>query len=552
VRSEAPESALDLIVIGGGVNGTGVARDAALRGFRVALFERNDLGFGASGNNSGLIHGGPRYMLYDPRVTYTSCVDSGHIQKIAPHLLFRVPFVMPVAKGRGARLELDLLDAFFGVYDRYQPLKGGKPHTRLDEAGLRHVEPGLQGPFEGAVTFDEWGIDGVRLCVANAVDAHEHGAEVHVPATVTGLLRDSTGGVKGVEFHDLASGERGVRHARFVVNATGAWAPITGALGKLPEGALRLRPGKGIHVYFDRPVSNVAVATKAVDGRQIFVLPWQNTSAIATTDDDFYGDLDRPMATTDEARYLIQGIQRVLPALSQARAIGTWVGVRPTLFEWGKPEDALSREHSIVDHAKHGALGLFSMLGGKLASYRLFAEEMTDVLTRHASKNEKCRTHLMPLPGGEDTTAARAELERFPFDAVAKVRLLYRHGARAGEIAAACERDPTLRELACVCEPVTLAEVDHVVRNEWAIDVSGVARRTRLGLGSCGGLRCAARCGERVAELRGLSPREGRLQALEFLERQAALRLPVLGPTQLRQEALLRAEVQSHLTESEV
>src|SRR5688572_18638550 len=124
---------VDVIVIGGGVNGTGVARDAALRGLSVALFERNDVGFGASGNSSGMIHGGPRYLTQDPDVTYKSCLDSGHIQRIAPHLLFRIPFLMPVFGQNELLAEATLAayDTFFEVYDRYQPLKRGKSHLRL-------------------------------------------------------------------------------------------------------------------------------------------------------------------------------------------------------------------------------------------------------------------------------------------------------------------------------------------------------------------------------------------------------------------------------------
>src|SRR5262245_55039707 len=158
---------VDVVIIGGGVNGTGVARDCALRGLKVALFERNDIAFGASGNNSGMIHGGPRYLTYDPDVTYTSCLDSGHIQRIAPHLLFRIPFLMPVHRSRpAAKTALLLLDAFFDLYDKYQPLKHGKPHARLSPEDLKRLEPGLVADTVGGISFDEWGIDGVRLCVA--------------------------------------------------------------------------------------------------------------------------------------------------------------------------------------------------------------------------------------------------------------------------------------------------------------------------------------------------------------------------------------------------
>src|SRR5690606_16443871 len=278
---------VDVIVIGGGVNGTGVARDCALRGLRVALFERNDIAFGASGNSSGMIHGGPRYLTTNPDVTYTSCLDSGHIQRIAPHLLFRIPFLMPVfgARGLATTLALTAYDAFFSLYDRYQPLKRGKNHTRLSGDELLELEPGLAGGMIGGVTFDEWGIDGARLCIANAVDAMERGAEVRVHTTVTEVLRRDDGRVYGVRFRDRRTNDSGVRTASLVVNATGAWAPLTAALGGLAPETARIRPGKGIHVFLDRRLTNYAIATNAIDGRQVFLMPWQNMSVLGTTDD---------------------------------------------------------------------------------------------------------------------------------------------------------------------------------------------------------------------------------------------------------------------------
>src|SRR5688572_18744212 len=232
IRPTTPD--VDVIVVGGGVNGTGVARDATLRGLSVALFERNDIGFGASGNSSGMIHGGPRYLTHDPDVTYTSCLDSGHIQRIAPHLLFRIPFLMPVFGRSGSRARAQLLayDAFFGLYDKYQELKSGKPHVRLTAAEVRQLEPGLI-ESAGGVTFDEWGIDGVRLCIGSLMDATERGARAQVHCTVTELLRRDDGSVYGVRFRDRSRGSSGSLTGRVVVNATGAWAPLTTALGGL-------------------------------------------------------------------------------------------------------------------------------------------------------------------------------------------------------------------------------------------------------------------------------------------------------------------------------
>ena len=511
-----------------------------MRGLKVVLIERNDLAFGASGNSSGLIHGGPRYLTSDPNVTYTSCLDSGYIQRIAPHLLFRIPVIVPVTKQPGSRLELDLLDAFFGAYDRFQPLKRGKPHTRLSGDELRRLEPGLVGEFEGGVTFDEWGIDGARLCVANALDAERHGARVWVPVTVTRFLREANGRVSGVGYQDRVDGRSGELRARWVVNATGAWAPLTTSLGGVRTREARVRPGKGIHDYFDRRLSNYGIMVKAIDGRRVFIEPWQTMSVLGTTDDDFYGDLDEVRATTDEVRYLFEAIGRVFPAIHQARALGTWAGVRPTLYEWGKHEDALSREHTIVDHTAEGMPGLFSMVGGKLASYRLFAQEMSDRLTTLLGAEVACSTHLRPLPGGEEVPAADDIAATARIDALSAARLVYRHGARARQLAERMAQNPQERELVCSCEPVTCAEVRHAVEAEWAFDVEGVARRTRLGLGSCGGLRCAGRCGALVAEARGESAAHGRRMACEFLGRQAERRASVVGPAGVRHEMLLR------------
>ncbi len=556
-----PDVDVDVVIVGGGVNGLGVARDASKRGLKLALFERNDLAFGASGNSSGMIHGGARYLTYDPHVTETSCRDSGHIQAIAPHLLFRIPFLVPVENTRKGRFLYPLMDAFFAAYDQYQPLKRGKPHARLTADELRALEPGLAGDLRGGFSMDEWGIDGARLCMANAVDAMEHGAQVFVGTTVEriealGERGAASAGREGgaghghgylVRYRDRVTGRADRMRASVVVNATGAWAPITASLAGLAPERARVRPGKGIHVVFDRRLTNYAIFANTIDGRQIFLEPWENMSVLGTTDDDFYGDLDRVHATSEEVRYLVQGVARVFPAIHQARAIGTYAGVRPTLHAFGPTEDALSREHEIVDHAPHGAPGLYSMIGGKLASYRLFAEAMTDVLARVFDLGVPCSTHTSVLPGGDAVCDPFALAGRLGVDAVAGRRLVYRHGSRAERIEERVHRRPREAVTVCPCEPVIEAEVRYVLEHELARSVADVSRRTRLGLGACGGMRCAARCGQIVAEELALDPREGMRQALTFLERQALTRSAALGLEQARQEALAIGSVRAEL-----
>lgn len=548
VRLRREDTDVDVVVIGGGVNGVGVARDAAQRGLKVALFERNDIAFGASGNSSGMIHGGPRYLTYDPHVTETSCRDSGHIQAIAPHLLFRIPFLVPVERSAKSRVMFTLMDAFFEAYDRYQPFKRGKPHARLDADEIRRLEPGLAGDLIGGFSFDEWGIDGARLCVANAVDAIERGAKVFVGCTVERIeRREDTGEILAVRYRDRHGGGGGRLRTSVVVNATGAWSPLTAALGGLPPAASRVRPGKGIHIVYDRRLTSYAIMGRTIDGRQIFICPWENVSVVGTTDDDFYGDLDGVRATSEEVRYLVQGIAKVFPEVRRARAIGTYAGVRPTLYAYGPTEDRLSRDHQIIDHTAHGAPGLYSMIGGKLASYRLFAEEMTDILAQRFGIAARCATHLTALPGGDREVDPFALAERAEIDAVAARRIVYRHGARALQIEERVKARPREAVTVCPCEPVIEAEVRYALKHELARSVGDVSRRTRLGLGACGGMRCAARCGQIVAEELGLPPREGARQALQFLERQALTRAVTLGPEQARQEALAIACARSEL-----
>jgi glycerol-3-phosphate dehydrogenase len=540
----------DVAIVGGGVNGTGVARDLALRGFKVVLFERNDLAFGASGNSSGMIHGGVRYLSSAPHVTEQSCRDSGYIQRIAPHLLFRMPFLMPVKSAHQGRVMFELIDAYFGLYDKYQPLKRGEPHCRLDPSELARLEPGLVGSIVGGISFDEWGIDGARLCVLNALDASLHGGRIYVHTTVESIARARAedGGRYVVEARDRTSGERVRVRAHVVVNATGAWGPVTAAIGSLPQARVRVRPGKGIHVVLDRRVTNYGIVSETIDGRQIFVYPWQNVSIVGTTDDDYYGDLDEVRATSEEVRYLVQGVARVFPSVRACRAIGTYAGVRPTLYQYGPNEDALSREHEIVDHAADGAPGVYSMIGGKLASYRIFAQELSDtVATKEFDSSTPCSTHTQPLPGGDRVPDAVRLAEEHHLTPIAGRRLVYRHGSIAERILDRARSHPSEKEVVCACEPVLEAEVRHAVREELARDVHDVARRTRLGLGQCGGMRCAARCGQIVAEERGLSPADGHAMACDFVERHAATRIVAMGPAQARQEALTLAHLRSSL-----
>ena len=524
----------DVIVVGGGVNGTGIARDLALRGVKTALFEKRDLASGATGGCSGMIHGGLRYLLYSIEITRHSCVDSGYIQRIAPHMLFRIPFIMPIPH----KITTPFFETYFEVYDRYVADKMGKPHTLLSAEQVFELMPAISRNIVGAVTTDEWGINPQRLCAANALSAFEHGAAIRTHTEVTEFLKDAAGRVIGARVRDRGGATSEVR-ARLVMHATGPWLPRTSRLAGLE---VKIRPGKGVHLTFDRRLLNMSVILQMVDGRQSFIMPHETTTVLGTTDDDYFGDPDDLRVTEDEVEYLLQGAERMLPDIRQARVIRAWAAIRPTLYTWGKNEDALSRDHMIYDHEKlDHTPGIVSIAGGKLASYRLMSEEAADLLCAKLGVTARCQTHLAPLPGGEETPAPAELAAAYGVPRYAAARMIYRHGARAREILELTRERPELKRAVCSCEPVLACELVYCIRKEWAASLTDLRNRTRLGAGPCQGARCASRAMAVLAEEADLSGREVQEQLLSFLERRWRGKRPILSGTMVDQEELNQA-----------
>jgi glycerol-3-phosphate dehydrogenase len=535
----------DVIVLGGGVNGAGTARDLALRGLSVLLLEKGDFGVGASGNSSGMIHGGVRYMVADRHVTALACRDSGYIQKIAPFLLFRIPFLMPfVSKREGAslfeRATWYAYETYFGAYDLYQPLKRGKPSTRLSADELYALEPSLRPGLHGAITFDEWGIDAFRLCLLNALSAERHGAEVHTWTEGRRVLSES-GHVRGVVWRDALTGEEGEAYAPIVFNATGAWSP---SFARRQGAKVAMRPGKGVHLTLDRRWSNYAILCTAVDGRQMFLMPHEDESIIGTTDDDYYGDPDDVEATHDEVEYLVEAVEALVPSIRRARLVRAWCGLRNTLHEWGVNEDALSRDHRLQDGAADGLDGLLSVVGGKLASFRAQSEEAADwILARLGRRPVACRTHEEPLPGGDTVPDPAALAAEHGIDAGIASRLVYRHGGRAAEILRLMKEDPRLGLVLCRSEGILAAEVVHCARHEKVRRLQDLRRRIKLAAGACGGLDCARIAAQLVGREKGWSPEQTRAELSDLLDVGWRERRAVLSGSTVVQEELLRHAV---------
>jgi len=530
------EPVYDILIIGGGINGAGVARDAAMRGYSVCLLEKQDIASGATGACSGMIHGGIRYLLNDRSVTKMSCIDSGYIQKIARHMIFRIPFVMPILKSDPfSKIYLELAEVYFSAYDRYQPFKNGLPHSRLDKKTLKELIPLITDDVIGAVTTDEWGIDPFRLAIENVKSARKFGAVIEFGYEVTDLIIENRK-VLGVVAYNKNTGKREEIFSRIVANLTGPWSEkITKGMSR----ANRVRPSRGVHIIFDRRYINYAVIAKAVDGREVFICPHQNGMILGTTDDDYYGDLDRPYATLDDVEYLYEAMERVIPEIRRFRATRTMTGVRPTIYEYNKYEDDLTRDHRIVDHRETDNIsGLVSMIGGKLAAYRLMSEECVDVIERQLGKKSPCRTMSEPLLGEAQEYSIEEYTKKYEFDRDIISKLVFRYGCQAEEILKRLEGDPIQREIVCHCEGVTRAEIEYAIDTEWARDLMQIRRRTRLGTGPCQGMRCSYGAARILAEKLHLPISAGREIFKDFIRRRWGGRRFILNPVQIKSEEL--------------
>lgn len=548
-----PENPYDLVIIGGGINGAGIARDAIMRGLSVALFEKNDFSTGATWASSGMIHGGIRYLEADPNVTKKSCYDSGLIQQIAPHLLFRVPFLFPMRPDTLTnKIFLELVEVYFDTYDRWAPMKGGVPHSRLNRKEALAMEPGLPKDIIGAVTTDEWGIDSPRLTLINILDAQERGAHVHNYHEVVGFLRDDGSGKASEKSGDKTSNQRGAMrgirvrdrkrggerdvYGRITFNATGAWAERVANMAGAQM--CRLRPGKGIHLLLAGRVTNYALITNAVDGRQMFMAPHQNVTFVGTTDDDYWGDLDDIPVLEDEIKYVLDGARRVFPKIDQCRIIDTIVGCRPTLYGDNKYESQLSRDHEVFDHGEEGIPNFMTIAGGKLAAYRLMSEEAVDAVCAKLSNHKSSRTHLEALPGGMPHDITPEAFAEFGLDRYSAGRLIYRQGSRAERVLEIMRQNPESAAIVDPSEPVTEAELRYVMRHELVSQLDDCKRRSRLGQGLDGGWSATLRAAEIFCEEKGISQRDRFDVALSFQRGRWKDRRDIIRNEQLAAEAV--------------
>ena len=520
----------DLLVIGGGINGAGIARDAAMRGLRTALVEHADFGSGTSSRSSKLIHGGFRYLEQgDVRLVLEACRERERLRRLAPHLVRPQEFIFPVYEG--GPVGRFKLAAGLWAYDLMAGLWNVHRHRMLSARATRQAEPALRTEgLRGAGRYWDCRTDDARLVLETILAAGREGAVAVSYARVAALLKED-GRLAGARLVDrLGGGEVSVR-ARVVVNATGPWVDAVAVLDAPAPPRLRLT--KGVHVLVPRArVGNrAAVVLHAVkDGRVMFVIPWKEQTLVGTTDTDHEGGPDVPaVVEAADVSYLLETVNHYFPAarLSRADVTSAFAGLRPLIAPpagAAVAPSSVSREEEIFASPS----GLISIAGGKLTTHRLVAaavvERVIDALRRGGERRRfgRSRTGTVPLPGGTappDSVAA-AVLSHDGNGLAPPVigHLADRYGSRVGELLHRVAADRRLADPIVPTLPDPRAEVLEAVEREGALTVEDVLRRrTQISLREeTEGVRVAGEVAALMAGPLGWTPEAARAAAESY------------------------------------
>lgn len=503
---ELTSGVLDVLVVGGGIVGCGIARDAALRGLRVGLIEREDFGAGTTSRSTRLIHGGLRYLeMLDFALVRQDMREREILIRIAPHLVRPLPFLVPMygwPAWKRDRLRIGMM-----LYDLLSYDKSLPRHSFLSREATLAAEPrlnarGLQGAaryFDCQVELPE------RLALANVIDAAEHGALVRTYTDVVRFIREG-GRVVGVEARDIATDRRVNVRATVVVNATGPW--LDRSLADIADDrAPLLRTTKGVHLVMPKTTNNAILSMAATDGRVFFVVPWFGYSLVGTTDTDYADDPTRAHADLSDVNYLLREAATIFPSLADAPVYYGMAGVRALVRKEGVNASAVSRKHAIRDHGKLGGPdGLISVLGGKITAYRGIAEEATDLVMERLGRHSARHTAFSPLPGGDGTPEEVAKTLRPRALGMGLTdeqvdHLIELYGTRARDVLVLAERRPNLATPFCEHGPILKAQACYAALNEGAETLADVMlRRAPIGLAACLGLDCVEAAADVVGQ----------------------------------------------------
>ena len=506
----------DLVVIGGGMAGAGIARDAALRGYRTLLLERKDFAFGTTSRSSKLIHGGLRYLeLFDVGLVRESLRERERLARLAPHLVRPLPFLVPVY--RGAKRGMFMIRIGMKLYDLLTPGKRTEHYRTISRDETVRLERFLD-PTDlrgSGYYFDDLLLLPERLCLENVLSAQRWGAAIYNYAEVVGIESrepSAESGGWGIEARSVLDGSVARVRASVVINAAGPWADQVRRLAAVDGGARCVRTTKGIHLLLPRITDHAVYIAAKRDDRMFFVIPWQQFTLVGTTDTDFSGDLDRLAATREEVHYLMQETRRVFPAarMRDEDVYYTYAGVRPLSFEEGKSASAVSRAHKVVAEGPAG--NFLSITGTKLTCFRSLAEEAVDQVGRLLNRVEPCRTHRLALDGsdGDETIEVRLWADipdlghRSGLEPAQVQNLLNTYGRRYPTVLAVAGRAPEMKQRLCTQNPDIRAQLVYAVEHERTETLADfMLRRTGIGTSPCLGKDCCEPIARWMADLKG-------------------------------------------------
>ncbi|MCQ2182065.1 MAG: anaerobic glycerol-3-phosphate dehydrogenase subunit A [Bacteroidales bacterium] len=508
----------DVIIIGGGITGTGTARDCAMRGLRTLLIERYDLTTGATGRNHGLLHSGARYAVTDPESARECIKENMILRKIASNCIEETGGLFVSLPEDGDDFRKTFLKSCHAC---------GISAREISPDEARAIEPAVSPDLTGAVKVPDASIDPFILTSANMLDATIHGAEVLTYHEVTGLILEG-GAVVGVSIADTRNGEISEIRAAVVVNAAGIWGKH---IAKLAGIEIDMCPTKGSLLIFGHRINGKVINRCRKPSDADILVPGGVVSVLGTTGSRIpFDQCDNVRVSSDEVETLLREGSRLVPALEHTRVLRAYAGVRPLVSGDADPTGrSVSRGIVLLDHeTRDGVSGFITITGGKLTCYRLMAEKATDLVCRKLHVNKPCRTAERILPGSESRKKEPKS------DSMGRKAAVNRHGTRAEKI-----NFSDKSQVLCGCEHVTRAEIEYAVKYLDVTNLIDLRRRTRVGMGTCQGTFCTDKVAEALAEALGTPEKKDELIRQYISERWKGI-TPVCWGETLREMEFMR------------
>lgn len=493
----------DVIIIGGGATGAGIARDCSLRGIKALLLERSDISTGATGRNHGLLHSGARYAVTDHESAEECIRENMILRKIAAHCVEETD-------GLFITLPEDSLEYQSVFVEACR--KAGIRADVIDPKEALRLEPSANPDLIGAVRVPDGAVDPFRLTASNILDARTHGAEIRTYTEVMELLREQNR-IIGVSAYDHRNKCNLKFYAQVIINAGGIWGHGIAAKAGI---TVNMLPAKGALLIFGHRINHMVLNRCRKPADADILVPGDTISLIGTTSSKIpYDQIDNMIITPDEVDILLREGEKLAPQLATTRILRAYAGVRPLVASDNDPTGrTVSRGIVLLDHAtRDGMEGFITITGGKLMTYRLMAEWATDLVCKKISNSQKCRTAELPLPGSAEK---RKDVEKKILDKpVAQRRsAISRHGDQAVNIES---RTSIQKSLVCECEEVSIGEVEYALEKLSVNNLVDLRRRTRIGMGTCQGELCACRAAGIMGRRDPICARKAKADLVSFL-----------------------------------